>query len=336
LAALFGLALLPTAPGCSSPVIDPVLVQCTGGAGATTHATGGGGNEAGGSTGGSAGTGGAPLACPGVGQNSSADCDACRSGHCCTEAQACAAEPACATWLGCEDACAIDDYECLRGCWKGDPASPAKGAYMACKQRSCASACAMDACTGAAYNYQDNNDDANNNGACRACRSEHCCEPLTTCLEDADCEEAFECYGTCPDSACMQSVCNNAEHAQLLIKIAPEWACRSRYCLAACNAEPICSTVFYSQGDCQTCTHANCCAETKACSEDVECVQHALCVHACADYACQVACDSTYWIGAGLDYARQYCLSSHCTTECTTGPPSVPTRVRQPPPESFL
>jgi hypothetical protein len=277
--------------------------QCAGGTGgSTTHTTGSGGAEQG---------------CAGVASNDSAECDACRAAACCNEAQACVAEPDCQTWLACEDACALDDFSCLRGCWKGNPAPPIKGEYMACKQRSCAQACGMEACSGAAFNYQDSNDDQGTDGACRACRNEHCCSPLTTCLEDPQCEEAFECYATCPDSACMLSVCNNAEHRPDLWKIAPDWACRSRYCLAECNASESCSAVFGTEGACQTCVHGSCCAETKACSEDTECIIYAFCRRDCnGDSACETACDSAYWIGGGREWVREYCLASQCSTDC--------------------
>jgi hypothetical protein len=301
------LCIVALAASCGSDDAGP----CTGGTAGTTHATGGSG-------GGTAGSGGSASACAGVGSNLSPECDACRAYECCTEAQECVAEPECQAWLECEDACAVTDYDCLWACWHQIPASPRKGAYMACKQRSCAQVCGMEACTGPAFNYQDTNNDQGTDGACRACRSEHCCQTLTTCLEDADCEEALECYASCADSACMISQCNNAEHRPYLWKIAPDWACRSRYCLVECQAADYCSAVFGGiHDDCMTCQHDSCCAETRTCSEDVDCIIHALCTRDCdGDAACEVACDLTYWGGGGLNHVREYCLASQCDAEC--------------------
>jgi hypothetical protein len=176
----------------------------------------------------------------------------------------------------------------------------------------------MEACSSAAYNYQDSADDEGVDGACRTCRNEHCCFPLTTCLEDADCEEALECYATCADAACMVSTCNNAAHGPLTAKIAPDWACRSRHCLAECDGTELCTTVFYwSDPECRTCVHDSCCAQTRACSEDAECLLYVLCQSDCDDAACREACDHMYSVGAGLDHARAYCMASDCSAACS-------------------
>jgi hypothetical protein len=241
-------------------------------------------------------------------------CDACRAEARCREAQACVADAACAAWLACEDACAVDDAVCQNECWSTLAADRPKAEYMACKQRACSGTCAAAECS-ADYNYFDAEEEA-----CRACRNLHCCNESVVCWHDADCVQALECYNTCPDTACF-SRCNDAAHRPLLMTLAEDWACRSRWCLEECaSISSACSAFLGFSGDCATCVEDNCCAETRACSEDPECVEYDLCIADCAGRpaTCRDLCRARYWVGGGLESVRAYCLASRCTTICGT------------------
>jgi hypothetical protein len=115
----------------------------------------------------------------------------------------------------------------------------------------------------------------------------------------------------------MTEECNNGDHLPLLTKIAPELACRSRYCVDECRGEDRCSGAFYFEANCKVCVHDSCCAEMAACSEDAECIQYFLCRDQCGALpSCKDACAIAQPIGAGLNHVREYCLASNCSTAC--------------------
>jgi hypothetical protein len=251
-------------------------------------------------------------ACLGVPPNATENCDTCRAAACCPEAQACVAEPSCRAWLECEDACAADDTPCQSNCWRTLAAGREKSSYMACKQRACAGTCSAAECS-EDYNSFDAPDDA-----CRACENLHCCNEIAACWHDAECVDAIECFSTCADHDCMVSLCNDAEHTAYLTKVAPQWACRSRYCVAECETVDSCSAVFVYEPPCSTCLHDSCCAENRACSEDVECIEYMICRAQCGanDHACRDDCRARHWKGGGRDSVRVNCMNSRCQTEC--------------------
>jgi polyhydroxybutyrate depolymerase len=260
-----------------------------------------------------AGTG--PI-CPSVPASGSAECRDCLARRCCLEAEACVADTnstGCRAWLACEGACAIDDFGCRRDCWVHKPAGREKAELLACKERSCAAACGAAAC-GENYGYYQVPDDA-----CRACWNEHCCDERRACLENADCQDADECFNTSTD----WDACTRDEHYAGRLAFAPLVACHSRYCgdLCAYGTQPC--GYFWFPLTCQTCVHDNCCAEFKACSDDAACLEHAFCSEPCAgDPTCLAECDALYWAGGGPDHTRLYCQASKCATACAVTPAS--------------
>ncbi|MBN1773741.1 MAG: hypothetical protein JXB32_20940 [Deltaproteobacteria bacterium] len=253
--------------------------------------------------------------CPGVAPHLSPDCETCRGTRCCWQAQACAADPDCLAWLTCEDACEPTDVVCQDRCWTTHRADVMKSEYMACRQRECSGICSAEECS-ADYGYFDARDDE-----CRACRNLHCCNEMTTCWHDVECVDALECFTSCPDTECMLRECNDTEHFGYSIRLAPDWACRNRYCNAECDEEGDCSVVMGYTATCADCVRENCCAEISAWNNDAEAIVFAYCLSSCGMIAsCRTNCFARYWRGGGLCWVQDNCIRGSCAAECGMGP----------------
>jgi hypothetical protein len=78
-----------------------------------------------------------------------------------------------------------------------------------------------------------------------------------------------------------------------------------------------CGTLGSSDGSCNACVHASCCAADATCSASGACVDYWNCAITCAgDPSCLDFCDQDYPAGRGGYEQLESCIYNDCSAEC--------------------
>lgn len=131
-------------------------------------------------------------------------CASCITASCCDEARVCSDDTACAALVPCLDACA-GSAACQTDCRNAHPDGfgNAAAALLACRARSCASACGASTCGG--YIFASD--------VCASCASKSCCSQATACSADAECSALAFCDRGCGDDLACASRCSTVHAA---------------------------------------------------------------------------------------------------------------------------
>ncbi|MBW2529262.1 MAG: hypothetical protein JRI23_34115 [Deltaproteobacteria bacterium] len=171
-------------------------------------------------------------------------------------------------------------------------------------------------------------------GDCGSCAASDCalslCDgALTSCANDADCADLFDCVANCSTVACDHQCHDDypggvTEYYALLNCFYCDADTCAADCAEVCPIEPP-PDAPCDEGDCSSCASSDCtyyyCGdELQACVDDAGCLAYENCELGCnGDPTCIQGCASTYGTGAVLYYAVlscMYCSTDTCSVDC--------------------
>jgi hypothetical protein len=151
----------------------------------------------------------------------SSSCASCMDQSCCTQAQACAADPACDEASNCIASCT--DAACLARCDSFYTLPSTLVALRACRVQHCASSCGSTC-----------GEFASGNPTCESCLQTSCCSQGTTCAGDTQCAELNLCVSNCFAATSCPAACE-AAFPDASADYASWFGCTGQ-CASACQA----------------------------------------------------------------------------------------------------
>jgi hypothetical protein len=261
------------------------------------------------------------------------ECASCLANECSAEISACQSDPGCATYIGCVNACPIDnndviDPACDLGCTPEDSseATRAQAELYVCRNYGPGTTCTScpdqvpsqpaETQEGTVCTQYPPPDPPN---PCRECFWESCCETWNACYApgvNPECDALATCIAECgaPFEDCAQA-CMDA-HPSAIDTLFDHVECAIENCPFDA---PDCDPALW-ENECQACVYGTCGPEYTALNAIPDGYLLNLCIRDCNtapdNIACLEACFAGHPEGEYAGYVWAECIAYYCEADC--------------------